>query len=373
MRILFTGGGTGGHIFPIVAVYRSLKTKAQAKGIELEAFFLGPDHFAQENLRPEGIKCYWLITGKLRRYFSWRNFVDTPKILIGFMQALWCVWKIMPDCLWAKGGYGSFSPVIVSFLYRIPIIIHESDSVPGLTNRLMSFFAKRVGVSFLTAYPYFPKYKTALVGNPIRKGLLAGKMEKAGQPFKLQGGRPLLLILGGSQGAQKINSLVAKALPRLIAKYEIIHQCGSQNLKSFQQELKEVYGIESQTQDWYHLKGFLNQEEETQAYAAADLIIARAGSGTIFEIAAIGKPAILIPLPQAAFAHQHKNAFEYARTGGAVVLKQANLTPHLLENEIRHVLETPGLAQKMSQAALSFAQPDAADKIADEILKLGLQ
>lgn len=373
MRILFTGGGTGGHLFPIVAVHRSLKVKAQKKGIELQAFFLGPNHFSPQVLEPEGIKCFHLITGKLRRYFSWRHIIDLPKVLIGFIQALWCLWRIMPDCVWAKGGYGTFGPVIASFFYGIPIIIHESDSIPGLTNRLLSFFAKRVGVSFQEAFSYFPQEKTALVGNPIRKELLTGNIREAQELFGLQGKRPVLLILGGSQGAQKINTLIAESLPKLLSKYEIIHQCGSQNLKTFRETLKNVYNINIEDQPYYHLKGFLNEKEESQAYAVADLVISRAGSGTIFEIAACGKPCILIPLPKAASDHQHKNAFEYARSGAAVVLEQANLTPHLLEAEIRHILETPGLAQKMSKAALNFAQPEAANIIAEEILKLAFK
>jgi UDP-N-acetylglucosamine--N-acetylmuramyl-(pentapeptide) pyrophosphoryl-undecaprenol N-acetylglucosamine transferase len=369
LRVLFTGGGTGGNIFPIVAVARALKELAQVQGVKnLKLYFVGPNHFTQSSLAPEGIEVYSTLAGKIHRFWTWKLLLEIPKALTGFIQAQWRVWQIMPDVIWAKGGFGSFFPALIGWLFHIPVILHESDSVPGLSNRLLKIFAARIGLSFASALSYFPAQKTALVGNPIRETFL--KREPA-PVIKLQNEKPIILVLGGSLGAGSINELVAQVLRELLAKYQVIHQVGNRNLQEYKEMLEKIYGIAPDTPDYY-LYGFLTEMQMAHALSSADLVVSRAGAGSIYEIAASGKPSILIPLPDSAGDHQLQNAFEYARAGAARVLESANLKPHLLFNEIHRILRDPETKEKMSQAAKNFAKTDAAQNIAQEILEVAL-
>jgi len=361
MRILFTGGGTGGHIFPIVAVARQLKKLAQEQQMDLELFYLGPADFDLQPLRAEDIKIETILAGKLRRYFSGWTILDVFKIPLGFLQALIYLYIWMPEAIFSKGGYGSVPVVCVGWLFRIPVLIHESDTIPGLANRLAAKLARRVAVSFEQTKKYFPEQKTALVGNPVRIEITQGSREEAKNIFKLVSDDPVILVLGGSQGAQTINEIILAVLPRLLEKTEIIHVCGPKQYQGLSLPLKK-----------YHLYPFLDENQIQHAYAMADLVIARAGAGSIFEIAACGKPSILIPLPSAASDHQKENAFTYAKSGATVVIEQANLTPNLFLEKIFSLLSQPELRQKMSQSALSFAKPEAGQKIAKELMEMGI-
>lgn len=373
IKILFTGGGTGGHIYPIIAVARSLKVLAQKNDIAIEIMFAGPADFNLEILREEGIRTYRVPSGKLRRYFSWRLPWDLAKAFIGFCYSLLLVWFLMPDIIFAKGGYGSLAVALVGRFYAIPLMIHDSDTRPGLASRILGKIASRIAISFPPALEYFSSHKTAFVGNPIRDRILTGDANRAKARFTLKGERPLILFLEGSQGSQRLNELVGKTLKELLNKYEVIHQCGTLNIEAFSKELEEIYGIKVLKEQYYHLKGYLDEEEEADAFAVSNLIITRAGAGSIYEIAAVRKPSILVPLPESAFDHQRQNAFFYARTGAALVIEEANLTPHILLNEIKGILENEGKVSEMSKAAKEFAKPDAARKIAEGLLELALE
>lgn len=370
MRILFTGGGTGGHLFPLVAVARQLRNIYTQDEGDLEMFFLGPDDFSKSILEKEGIKTKTILAGKVRRYFSIKNIFDLFKMPFGFLQALWYLYIWMPEVIFSKGGYGSVSVVLAAWLYRIPVLIHESDTIPGLANRLAAKFSKRIAISFSSAGKYFPAQKTALVGNPIRQEIIQlctstnpEEREKAKNIFNISGQKPVILVLGGSQGAQKINDLISSTLSNLLEKYEIIHQCGFKNFEQIKEKTGQLNG--------YYLYSFLDAEQIAAAYTSANLIISRAGAGSISEIAACNKPSILIPLPDAAANHQRENAFAYARAGATTVLEQDNLTSHMLLNEISKVLENPALAQKISANAKNFSQPEAAQRIAQALIEMG--
>jgi len=380
MRILFTGGGTGGHVFPIIALARQLKqiyTQSitpigPGKETRFQMFFLGPNGFAKKPLKKEGIRTRIILAGKLRRYFSIWTILDFLKMPIGLLQSLWYLYIWMPDVIFSKGGYGSMPVVLVGWLYRIPILVHESDTIPGLANRWAAKFSKRIALSFASAKEYFPLEKTALVGNPVRSEIIQiclltdEKMkEEAKGIFGLVGQKPVIFILGGSQGAQKINEFILQILPQLLGKYEIIHQCGPKNLQQIEKAIKQS------PSPAYHFFPFLNENQMGAAYLLADLVISRAGAGSIFETAACAKPSILIPIPQAASDHQRKNAFAYAQAGATVVLEQANLTSNLFLSKISQILDNPELAQKMSQSAKNFYEPGAAQKIAEELLEMG--
>jgi len=256
-----------------------------------------------------------ISAGKLRRYFSFLNLLTIFQLAIGFFQSLYHLWKFMPDLIFSKGGYGSLPVVLVGWLYHIPVFIHESDSVPGLSNKIAAGFAKRIGISFNKTFDYFPKDKTALVGNPIRLELfLNQKKEAARQHFGFLNDKPLVLVLGGSQGSQRINDLILEMLEELVKNdIQILHQAGQNNLREVSAEAKIILGnLPDIYSGYYQAKGFFEEKEYALALIASDLVIARAGSGTIFELSAAKKPAILIPLPEAAADHQRLNAYEYA-------------------------------------------------------------
>jgi len=276
----------------------------------------------------------------------------------------------MPDVVFSKGGYGALPAVLGAIIFRIPLLIHESDAVPGKTNLWTARFAKRIGIAFAGAAEYFPKEKTALVGVPIRKRILGGNREDAKESLDIFS--PLLTVgfLGASQGAQKLNEAVLGVLKELTEEFEVVHQTGEKNFDSTRDEAAVI--LESSHKERYHPRGFLNESQMRDFYSACDLIVSRAGASSIYEIAAWAKPSILLPLSHAAQDHQRKNAYEYAATGAATVIEEANLTPHILLAEIKKILGNPERMKKMSLAAQTFASIDSAEIIAREILKLGM-
>lgn len=367
LKIAFSGGGTAGHLYPVVAVARKIRERRP----NAQLYFIGPKTIGAEILAPEGIVYKKIMAGKLRRYLTSTNFFDLFfKLPLGIIQCLWIVWRLMPDVLFCKGGFGSLPAALVAWLYRVPIIVHESDSIPGLSNRIIGKIASRVAVAFPEAKDFFPAAKTALVGNPMRENLSGGTKEAAKQIFQLKGDKPLLFITGGSQGAEAINTIVFSILPRLLEKVEVIHQCGQPNVESIKQQLPQTIPADSLLNQYYHYYGFLDSEQMKQAYGAADLVLSRAGANSINEIANLGKPSILIPLPESAGNHQTRNAFSYAKTGGAIVFEQANLTPNILFDKITSLIQNQELLARMNQGALNFAYPDADEKLAQEVLEL---
>jgi UDP-N-acetylglucosamine--N-acetylmuramyl-(pentapeptide) pyrophosphoryl-undecaprenol N-acetylglucosamine transferase len=373
IKILFTGGGSAGHISPIVAVARSIKKKYKGQGLQL--FYLGPkDGFSEKLLLQEGVEIKTILAGKIRRYFGLKillqNIFDIfLKMPIGFVQALFYVFVISPDVIFSKGGYGSLPVVTAGWLLLTPIFLHESDATPGLANRLVSRFSLEIFVSFPAEKTgYFPPQKMISVGNPVREEILAGgKEEKAKDLFKLSGEKPLLLVLGGSQGSQRINDVLLAIAPEILTQFELIHQTGENNFRQVVAESKVV--IAENLQKYYHPFSFLEEEELKHALKAAQLVVSRAGSSTIFEIAAAGKAALLIPLPEAAQDHQLKNAYAYAQSGACQVIEQINLTPHFFLERIKYLFSRPDKLAEMQNSAKDFSRPQAADIIAEYIVE----
>jgi len=373
MRILFTGGGTGGHIFPILAIVRELK-RQKSEGIfqeDLKFFYLGPkDYFAQLLLSQEEIEFQPILAGKIRRYFNLKSiienffdiFIKTP---IGIFQSFFHIFFISPDIIFSKGGYGSWPVVFSGWNMGVPIFLHESDIVPGLANKIISRFSLVVFTSFPKT-EYFSLKKMVLTGNPIRLELLEGSKEEAQIRFKLSNQKPVILILGGSQGAQRINDLILHILPKLLDSYEVIHQCGDKNIGGVRTEANAI--INEEQARLYHLSPFLDEIGLSHAYQAADLIVSRAGSGSIFEIAALGKPSILIPLSGSAQNHQAENAFAFAQDGRAIAIEEENLTPNFFLDRLRYLFSHPHETAEMARKAKEFAQPQAALVITQYLL-----
>ncbi len=372
MKILFTGGGTGGHIFPLIAVIREIKKlQLKEKKENFQFFYIGPrDNFGSFLLSQEGVKIKIIFSGKIRRYWSWQsayqNLIDILfKIPLGIIQAFFHIFFLAPDLVFSKGGYGSLPAVIAAWTLQTPIFLHESDIIPGFSNRILSRFALKIFLSFPHTELFYPK-KMILTGNLIRKEILKGSKEKAIKLFKLSKEKPVILVLGGSQGAKRINNMLLTALPKILEKFELIHQCGEQNFEQVKAE-KEVV-LAKELEKYYHLVPFLKESELKQAYQACDWIISRAGSGIIFEIAALGKPSILIPFPEAAQNHQIRNAYAYSETGAALVLEEPNLDAFFLLGRLTTLLKSPEKIKKMREKAKEFSRPEAATTVAGYII-----
>jgi len=370
-RILLLGGGSGGHVFPLIAVSESLKEKSQQSGIPLELMVLGEGEFVEKAAAEAGLKFKQILTGKLRRYFSPLTILDIFKMPVGFFQALWYVFWFMPDAVFAKGGYASLPGAFVAKLYFIPLFVHESDSVPGLANRILGGWAKKVFISFNSSEKYFKPDRTILTGNPVRKELVSGNRADGIQNFGLNPALKTILVLGGSQGAQRINRIILDSLVMLVKNFQVLHQCGESQYQAVKTEtekiIKEGEGEYADSlKNNYKFYPFFSEKELTMAYAASDIIISRAGAGSLFEIAVLGKPAIIIPITKSSSDHQLGNALELSKFGAAM-LKEDNLTPHIIINQINSLLE-PERYNIVSQNLKNFAMPDAADKIASALL-----
>jgi len=372
MKILLAGGGTGGHFYPLIAVARSLKDLAERERIvNLELTFISDHPYDPEVLKEEEIRFIKVPAGKIRRYFSLLNFVDAMKTGWGVVRAVFLVYLNFPDVIFAKGGYASFPALAAAKILGIPLMIHDSDIIPGKVSLWAARFARRIAISFPQTLKYFPSEKTALTGNPVRRQILGGNPEEACELFNLEGGTDTILVLGGSQGAQNLNNVVLDILPELLKSAQVIHQTGKNNLE----EIKMQSGLVLENHPFakrYHAYGFLDEGELRNASKIASLVLARAGGSSIFETAAWGLPSILIPLPHAAQDHQRENAYAYAREGAALVVEEQNMTPHILLSEIDKILKDPERRAKMAKSAAAFARVDAAEKIAGEIIKLAL-
>ncbi len=374
LRILLVGGGSGGHVYPLIAVARSLKKKADVSGVGLNLMMLGDGTFLEQAAKENNIPYKVISAGKLRRYWSIESIKDFLKVPISFLQSFWHIFLFMPDAVFTKGGYVSFAPAVIARLFFIPVFIHESDSIPGLSNAIIGKIATKVFLSYKLAEKYFEGSDIFFTGNPVRDSLSSGDKNAAREHFNLHEQRPTILILGGSQGAKFINEVVVSSLVILTQKFNIIHQCGQGQYQSVKKDVDTI--IMEGTQQYatsvkvyYRNYPFLNESEMAMAFALSDIVVSRAGSGSLFEIAQAGKPAIIIPLPlpQAAGNHQYFNAFEFSNYGG-VMLEEASFNRESLLREIERLLD-PETYAKISQKIKTFFIPDAPDKIAEEIFK----
>jgi UDP-N-acetylglucosamine--N-acetylmuramyl-(pentapeptide) pyrophosphoryl-undecaprenol N-acetylglucosamine transferase len=371
MKIILTGGGTGGHFYPLIAVAEELNKIADKEHIlDSQLFYLSDDPYDKEALRQNGITFEKISAGKLRKYFSVRNFLDIFKTFFGFFGALWTVYKIYPDVVFSKGGYISFPVLLAARILRVPIFIHESDSAPGRVNLWASKFAARIAVSFEEAGKSFPEQKTAWIGQPVRQDLQKTVKEGAFEYLKLDPSVPVIFVTGGSLGAELINSVLIESLPQLVSKYQIIHQTGKKNIE----EVNIRAGVilrGNPDKERYHTFPFLNVLAMKMSAGASSLIISRAGS-VIFEIASWGVPSIIIPITNSQGDHQRKNAFNYARAGAAKVIEENNLTSHVLVAEIDKLMNDKAKREEMSNNAIKFSKPDASAKIARELVDIAL-
>jgi UDP-N-acetylglucosamine--N-acetylmuramyl-(pentapeptide) pyrophosphoryl-undecaprenol N-acetylglucosamine transferase len=375
MKIVLTGGGTGGHFYPLIAVAHELyELCEQQKIVEPQIYYIGPVPYDKQALLENNIRYIQSPAGKMRRYASIWNVLDMGKTLMGIFRAIYQLYVLFPDVIFSKGGYAAFPTLVAARLLGIPVVVHESDASMGRANRYAAKFARFVAISYPGTEDSVPttKDKIALTGNPIREELMMPSKEGMYSFFDLDERIPTIFILGGSSGSQAINSALMGVLASLVEKYQVIHQTGALN----ESEVKGVAKVvleHSQYKNRYKAFGFMTAVAMKMASGAAQIVITRAGSGAIFEVASWGLPSIVIPIPEQISHDQVKNAYSYARAGGCVVIEEKNLTPHILEQEIERIMNTKELRDSLKAGAHTFAQPDAAMKIARVILSVALE
>jgi UDP-N-acetylglucosamine--N-acetylmuramyl-(pentapeptide) pyrophosphoryl-undecaprenol N-acetylglucosamine transferase len=346
--IAVAGGGTGGHVYPVLAVLEELSSFRViwiGSGAQLE----------RRILTGRKLRYYGIPTGKLRRYFSLRNIIDVFKILLGLVASVVILLREKPRLLFSKGGYVSVPPVLAARLLGIPSLTHESDLRPGLATRINARFSEAILVSFPSSSGYFDgrlRGKVFHVGNPVRKMLLSGDSAQGRALVGCPAGMPLLLVLGGSLGSASINRLVMQALDHLLSACFVVHQLGSTH-----------YGENGARGNYFPAPYF--HQELPHILAAADLVLCRSGANTLWELAALGKPAVLVPLPRGiSRGDQIENARFFAEAGAAIVVEQEGLTPEALSEVVLNVLCNADKLKRMAERASELSRPNAAGEIA---------
>lgn len=320
-KIILTGGGTAGHVTPNLALIPKLKEQGY------EIVYIGSYNGIEKGLiTAEGIKYYGISSGKLRRYFDLKNFSDPLKVLKGYFEARRIIRREKPDVLFSKGGFVSVPVVYAASNYHVPCIIHESDLTPGLANKLCFKKADKICANFPETIKYLPRNKAVLSGTPIREALFNGSRERGLKFTGLSGEKPVILVVGGSTGAVRVNEAIRDILPTLLRDYDIIHLCG-----------KGKASKEHETIEGYRQYEYIN-EELPDLFALATMVISRAGANSICELLALAKPHILIPLSaEASRGDQILNAESFEHQGFSYVLREENLTNEELLKAIKYV------------------------------------
>jgi UDP-N-acetylglucosamine--N-acetylmuramyl-(pentapeptide) pyrophosphoryl-undecaprenol N-acetylglucosamine transferase len=356
--LVISGGGTGGHVFPGLAVLRVLEQKIGAEKLSV-AWYGSTKGMERRILEDEGVPFRGVPAGKLRRYFSINNLVDTIKVLAGFFVALFLLTKDRPKVVFSKGGYVTVPVVYAAALLRIPVVTHESDTDPGLATRLNARVARKILLSYEATRASFsgaPDKRLIVTGNPVRPAVLHGDGPRFRRLFGVPPGRPLIVVLGGSLGARQFNELFDPILDRLAQEATICHQRGSRP------------PLRPDGPGYFSRPLF--GSEYGDLLAAATVVVARAGAGTVSELAATGCPAILIPLSAGGSrGDQLRNAAVLAEAQAAVVLDPESVTPEGLESAITSLLRDPGRRAELKERILALARPEAADRAAEELME----
>lgn len=322
-RIILTGGGTAGHVTPNIALLPRLKE------LQYDIHYIGSYQGIEKDLiEPFHIPYHGISSGKLRRYFSMKNFTDPFRVLKGFHEANKLIKELKPDVIFSKGGFVSVPVVMAGKRNHVPTIIHESDITPGLANKISMPSATKICCNFPETLKSLPEDKAVLTGSPIRQELLTGNREAARKFCHFTSDKPVILIIGGSLGAAAVNQAVRNILPELLKDFQIIHLCGKGKLD------ESLINTEGYAQFEYI------QKELKDLFALADIVISRAGANAICELLALRKPNILIPLPASASrGDQILNARSFERQGFSIVLEEETLTNKSLLEAINRLYQ----------------------------------
>ncbi|MGH1677657.1 undecaprenyldiphospho-muramoylpentapeptide beta-N-acetylglucosaminyltransferase [Enterococcus avium] len=363
MRILVTGGGTGGHIYPALAFIRYVQ-KIQP---DSEFLYVGTHRGLENKIVPEtGISFKTIKIQGFKRKLSLDNIKTVQLFVESIKRSKEILREFKPDVVIGTGGYVSGSVVYAAARMKIPTIVHEQNSVPGITNKFLSRFADRVGISFPDAAQYFPENKTVLVGNPRAQEVVTSGKSEVLEQYGLLPDIPTVLIFGGSQGALKINQAVIQALPKFSQKeYQVLYASGDR----YYNEIAEKFDIEKINHN-LSLQPYI--KNMTDVMANVDLLIGRAGATSIAELTALGLPAILIPSPYVTNDHQTKNAQSLVNTGAVKMITDADLTGEKLVEAVDEIMGDPEKKAMMAEASRQEGIPDAAERLwslVNEIVK----
>ncbi len=370
MRVLVSGGGTGGHIYPALAIATQLHEKYQA-----EIMFLGSDDGLETVIVPAaGFRLATVKAGKLRRYISWQTITGVLRVPMGMIQAIGIVRKFRPQVVFTSGGYVAVPTGLAARFNRVPLFMHQQDVPPNLSNKLVAPMATRISVAFVDSLAFFPAHKTLQLGNPIRQAMLDVRQiapKEARKTLGFEEQEPLLLVTGGSQGARHLNQIVCEALPDLLAHCQVL-QISGKELYSETRELSNnvLAHLEEPLKKRYRLVAYLN-EDMPLALQAADLVLCRSGASTLSELAVLGKPSILVPLPPAiGSSPQEANAAMFERKAAAEVIKNHDLKSRELVERVKNLLSSSTRLEAMAVASSSFAKPQATQEITAELVKI---
>lgn len=348
--ILFTGGGSSGHVTPNLALIKQFQAKNW-----VVAYAGSENGIEKEIIKKTNIPYYAITTDKLRRHFTWRNLLTPFNVIRGIIEATFLCYHLKPQIVFSKGGFVAFPIVLGAWLNRIPVIAHESDLTPGLANRLSFPFAKRICVTFPEGVKFFKNQsKLVVTGTPIRANLLQGNAEKGRRLCGFQNNKPVLLIIGGGLGSDIVNHAIWQILPKLLENFQVVHLCGKNKTNSGFDHLSG-----------YKQYDYLN-EELADVLAGADLVVSRAGANSIYELLALKKPHILIPLStKASRGDQISNAKYFVNLKLSEIIYEEDLSDNKLLSEISRLHEQKEI---IHQRLAAFALPDSV-KIISELLQ----
>lgn len=400
LRLAIAGGGTGGHVSPALAVARHLQARLAAEGRGLELLWLGSaDGVERAAAAAAGIPYVAIPTGKLRRYLTWLTVRDLFRLPLGLLAARRELARFRPHVLFSTGGFVSVPAVVAARLLGIPSLTHEQTVTVGLANRFNARVATRIALSYAASAAWLPGHPVmsdpgvegsgqhmtngedtrlpasrrapiVVTGNPVRAELLTGQAERARAAFGFAAGCPVVYLTGGARGSHVLNQTLAAALPELLPVVQLVHQTGPAEANGDLPRLEELAAnLATPHAGRYVPRAFIGAELP-DLYALVSLVVGRAGAGTVAELALLGKPSLLIPLPGASADEQTRNARLLAEAGAARLLPEAELTPARLAQEIRLLLADPDRLTHMGQAARQFARPDAAARLSDHLLAL---
>ncbi len=367
MRIVIAGGGTGGHVLPAVAVHEELCRRQD----HFEFLWIG-SQTGVERIEAEraGIPFCSIQTGKLRRYFDVKTVTDFVRLPVGTVQAFRTLRSFKPDVVFSTGGFVSV-PTVVAARAVAPVVTHEQTAIIGLANKINARFASLLAVSYdSTARAAGQMHRNIVVtGNPVRAGLRNGNASTARADFGVPADLPVIYITGGARGASAINERVFAILPNLLERACVVHQTGSRDANpDYDRALATRAALPAGLQARYAPREFIGPEL-AGVYAMASLVIGRAGAGTIAELAYVGRPSILIPLPLSGGGEQERNAGVLASAGAATIIPQSSATPERLLQEITQLLDRPEQLAGMAANARGVCHENAAATLAGLILE----
>ena len=358
LKFILSGGGTGGHIYPAIAIANELKSRFP----DAEFLFVGAkDKMEMQKVPQAGYQIKGLWIAGLQRRLTFDNALFPIKLISSLLKAKKIIKEFKPDVVIGTGGFASGPLLQMANSAGIPTVIQEQNSFPGITNKLLSKKANAICVAYENLEQFFPKEKMILTGNPVRQDLIdiASKREEAIQYFNLDANKKTVLVLGGSLGSRRINQLIAKEIDNFIANnVQVIWQCG----KFYFEEYKHFNDNKN-----VQVLSFIDKMD--LVYAAADVIISRAGASSVSELCIVGKPVIFIPSPNVAEDHQTKNAKAIVDKKGAILIKESDLDPQF-NTVFNNLLSDENLQKELTLNIKSLAKPNATNEIVDEIVKL---